>query len=924
MSNYANCFWHTIACYILFCCILAEITECAEARQDGAVVYVACDGDDTWSGSLPSPNPAKTDGPVATVHRAIELARRNRGDSQEGYAVQIRQGTYYLSESLVFGDKDSGTSAVPTVIGAYQDEHPILVGARRLEGWNSHQDSILRTSLTENGLKGDEVKQLFAGGRRLILARYPNHDPAKPLTGGWAYVDSQAPAASILEAVGQKRAFRVRKEDNREWSHPERGRVFIFPGHEWWNSIVPIAAVDQKTGTVSLKRDCSYEIVAEDRYYVSGLREELDARGEWCVDHSEGFLYLWPTASPDEQPVYASVVRTILEMDTARNVRIQGLTFEYCDGHAVSLKECEECLIAACTVRNVGDYHGSGVRVSGGRGNGVVGCDIHDTGSNGISLLGGDQTTRTPAGNYAENNHITRTGVYYKQGAGVSLQGVGNRVSRNTIHHVPRWAIGFGGNDHLIELNHLHHVSTETTDTGAIYGGSLNWLSAHGVVIRHNFIHDVIGRGRRSGTWQAPFFGWGIYLDWTAMGVTVFGNIVARAPRAGIMVHDGRFNTIENNIIVDCGTSEYEPGSQIEYSGWDDTHFYWERGLERGWVKQFESVKDQPAWQGEASTLRDPRASALPDRRTMHSNTLRQNILFGCSPKAKTFRFRNVSFGHNPSDHNLLWHGGEEIRTGLLRVKEEKGANLITNPSFEQGDASHLPEGWQARLPWKACKVSCVDDNQHDGRRSLVMVGVASTELEGRPAWEREVSVQTDFIRQVVPGQDYRVSAWLKAAQPGTRIRLEALSYKGGVYDVRLCKAEATIGSEWQKVEGTFRFPSPDEGAYRPGLETTFYVRVILRQDDGTLWLDDVTLRHAVMMNELEAWQSEGMDCHSIVADPLFWDRESDDYRLRAESPAWDLGFERIPIDQIGCYLSPMRASWPISSEDAVPDAAKD
>ena len=31
--------------------------------------------------------------------------------------------------------------------------------------------------------------------------------------------------------------------------------------------------------------------------------------------HTEGFLYLWPTAPPDEQPVYASVVGTILEMD---------------------------------------------------------------------------------------------------------------------------------------------------------------------------------------------------------------------------------------------------------------------------------------------------------------------------------------------------------------------------------------------------------------------------------------------------------------------------------------------------------------------------------------------------------------------------------------------------------------------------------
>lgn len=39
---------------------------------------------------------------------------------------------------------------------------------------------------------------------------------------------------------------------------------------------------------------------------------------------------------------------------------------------------------------------------------------------------------------------------------------------------------------------------------GAICGCSLNWLSAHGCVIRHNFIHDVIGRSGKAGKWLSP------------------------------------------------------------------------------------------------------------------------------------------------------------------------------------------------------------------------------------------------------------------------------------------------------------------------------------------------------------------------------------------------------------------------------------
>lgn len=47
-------------------------------------------------------------------------------------------------------------------------------------------------------------------------------------------------------------------------------------------------------------------------------------------------------------------------------------------------------------------------------------------------------------------------------------------------------------------------------------------------------------------------------------------------------------------------------------------------------------------------------------------------------------------------------------------------------------------------------------------------------------------------------------------------------------------------------------------------------------------------------------------------ADPGFVDCAKDDYRLRPDSPAWKLGFQPIPWDQIGLYRSPQRASWPV------------
>ena len=153
---------------------------------------------------------------------------------------------------------------------------------------------------------------------------------------------------------------------------------------------------------------------------------------------------------------------------------------------------------------------------------------------------------------------------------------------------------------------------------------------------------------------------------------------------------------------------------------------------------------------------------------------------------------------------------------------------------------------------------------------------------------------------------------WLKASAAGTPVTLETLAYKGGAWDVRFTK-DVVVGTEWQQGEVAFRFPKPDDANYHEGMPETLYVRVMLRRDAGELWVDDMDLRAATLMSEWEAWQALGMDRHSLVADPRFVDAAHDDYRLRPDSPAWKLGFEAIPVEKIGCYQDPLRASWPLA-----------
>ncbi len=61
-----------------------------------------------------------------------------------------------------------------------------------------------------------------------------------------------------------------------------------------------------------------------------------------------------------------------------------------------------------------------------------------------------------------------------------------------------------------------------------------------------------------------------------------------------------------------------------------------------------------------------------------------------------------------------------------------------------------------------------------------------------------------------------------------------------------------------------------------------------------------------------DEWRAQGVDEHSLLADPLFVDAANRDYRLRPDSPALKLGFKQIPIDQIGLFAHDLRASWPV------------
>jgi len=724
---------------LLSLCSVAFVLTTAFAKANLSAVklaesvelFVATDGNDAWSGTLVAPNAGKTDGPFATLGRARDEIRRRKTNENaaSGFVVSIRGGRYYLPDVFELQQDDSGTQSSPVVYQAYKDEKPVLIGGRVVRHFRPYRDKILQADLASQGLAGlTFTKQLFCDSRRQILARYPNFDSGNPYAGGWAYTDGKPiPMYETIPGESQSR-LTIKAEDLRSWARPTDGWVFVFPRYNWWNNWLRITSIDRETREVRLKGSASYPIRPNDRYYIYNMFEELDAPGEWYVDYEKHILFFWP---PRQQSGWKgeTVLPTLPGIVRAKNlqhVEFRKLTIECCRGNAVQLTDCNDCEVSGCTIRNTKD---GGVVISGGARCGVIGCDIYEVGTHAVSLGGGDRETLTPAEHFAENNYIHHTGVYYKQGVGVAMRGVGNRASRNYIHDCPRFAVLYTGNDQVIELNHMRHLNLETCDTGATYSGGRDWISPRGSVIRYNYIHDVFGFGKaqhHTGPWITPHYCWGVYLDDNSAEVKVYGNIVVRALRGLLHFHCARDNQVENNIFVD-GMLQ-----QIEMNGWND----YSKWLER-MAPAYEKYSKLPAWQKYTGLAKGGHPKdAIP----MGGNRIRRNIIYYTDADAMLYKYRSNAtkfLKDFQCDENLIWHQGKPLHIGGMKdVPEDEQwkqwremgfdrKSLVADPLFvdaEHDDYRLKPNSPAFGLGFKPIPVEKIGPYQSADRASWPIV----------------------------------------------------------------------------------------------------------------------------------------------------------------------------------------------------------
>jgi hypothetical protein len=522
--------------------------------------FVATNGNDAWSGHLPSPNSAQSDGPLATLGEARQRIRDTRKMSglPTGATVQVRGGRYELTATLYLTREDSGAPGAPIVYRSYGNERVIISGGRAIDTFEKVADPDMVSRLDEsargNVWQADlssagvtDVGDVTAAGQRpellfrdvpMTLARWPNVGFAKieSVVGGKPLIVRGVQGDSIGRFTydGERPTRWVKEED--AWLH---GYWFW----DWADSYQKVRSIDPARHLIDLAPPFDpYGYRQGQRFYALNLLAELDSPGEWYLDRTRKTLYFWPPSDIRTGDVTLSVLPTLISMKSASWVSLQGLILEATRSTIIQIDDGSEDSLAGCVLR---DTSGWAVSISGGTHSGVVGCDISQTGEGGISLAGGDRHSLSPADHYAENNHIWKFGRFQRTyRPAVNVSGVGMHIAHNLIHDGPHDAIQLSGNDHLIEWNEVHDVAQETDDVGAFYMGR-DW-TARGTVIRYNYFHDLIGAGRTQEM--------AVYLDDASSGITVYGNLFYRAGQA-VLIGGGRDNVVQNNVFVECTPS---------------------------------------------------------------------------------------------------------------------------------------------------------------------------------------------------------------------------------------------------------------------------------------------------------------------------------------------------------------------------------
>ncbi|MEZ5040208.1 MAG: PDZ domain-containing protein [Saprospiraceae bacterium] len=561
-----------------FLLLLLALVSCQPKERQ---LYLSPNGNDQ--------NPGTIDAPLHSLKKAMELVKAAKQERPESaMVILLREGTYYLQETIEITSLHSGTAKAPLQIKAFPGEKVILSGAKALKlDWEQMEGGIYKASLTGSAA----FDQLYINGQRQIRARYPNYDPDILVYNGYA-----------ADAISPERI--------QTWRHPATGVLHAMHRAEWGGYHYQIMGVDENGEAILEGGFQNNRQMGMHKAYrmVENIREELDAPKEWFFDQTENTLYYFPETGFDltNALVEVAILDQLFTLKgTAQNpvhdVVIDGFTFQHTRSTYMQTKEpllrsdwtiCRAGAIFLEGTENIqlvnNHFHelgGNGLFVSNyNRGTDIATNHFEHIGASAICFVGNPEAVRSPSFEYHQwvdyekldripgpktndypaearvyDNLIHDIGTIEKQVAGVQISMASDiTLSHNTIYNLPRAGINisegtWGG--HMIAYNDVFNTVLETGDHGAFnsWGRDRFWHpnrdSMDKITEREPSLILLDAQKTtiiRNNRFRCDH-GWDIDLDDGSSNYHIFNNLCLNG---GLKLREGFYRTVENNILV--------------------------------------------------------------------------------------------------------------------------------------------------------------------------------------------------------------------------------------------------------------------------------------------------------------------------------------------------------------------------------------
>jgi hypothetical protein len=557
------------------CLVLAALTGVLGA----AGIVVSPSGRDS--------DPGTRDQPVASLHRAQELAREAlRRTAEEPLTVTLEPGVYRLSEALLFTPEDGGSESRSVTWQAAAPGTVRISGGVLLTGWQVGTDGVWQLKLPDAFPGPAGFRELFINGERRPRARHPND-------GYFRIVEAAADRRTGFEfAPGDVVAV------------PDIEQVELVFLHDWSVSRIRLLGIDAESNTLTtanpIGANASHYAIdhfeKHPRYYLENSRRYLDQPGEWHLDaRARTVTYLpLPGESPESVEVVVPQVERLVEVRgepgrPVQNLHFVGLHFEHCawtlprNGYAEGQANFHEPrtetqgilreiipaaihfeLAEGCSVRDSQLAHLGGCGLWFGsrcHNNALVNTRVTDLSGNGVlvgegsgRLVNGKQWWQAAPDEAARHNlirdcTIERCGRQFFGAVGVWVGFTcGTRILHNEIRHLPYTGVSLGwmwnptptpNRENLVEANHIHHVMQVLSDGAGIY----TLGRQPGTVLRRNLIHDVpLNAGRAESN--------GMFLDEGTTDIVIEENAIWNIERSPLRFHKASTNRVRNNLLV--------------------------------------------------------------------------------------------------------------------------------------------------------------------------------------------------------------------------------------------------------------------------------------------------------------------------------------------------------------------------------------